>query len=147
MDITAEEREHFFPDGSDEIPAERLDELWQEKYNRFPKLKEVGLIEDYDLVKNLLSSYDFMEEDIRISETHKDIRNMIDMIPKYEYIRIVNVDFHHDYYHYYTGGDNYNCGNWLRRLVEERPDTQIKWIRREDSQIFSLEGEFPLSIL
>ncbi|WFA09004.1 hypothetical protein [Tissierella sp. Yu-01] len=60
-----------------------------------------------------------------------------------EVLKVVNIDFHHDYYHYFMGGDIYNCGNWLRRLVEDRPETKVKWIRREDSQISSLEGDFP----
>jgi len=77
------------------------------------------------------------------ADNHKSIRKITDIIPWNFNLKIVNIDFHHDYYHYYSGGDTYNCGNWLRRLIEERPDAKVKWIRRKDSQIYSLEGEFP----
>ena len=77
------------------------------------------------------------------SDTHKSIKRLIDAVPKRQPVSIVNIDFHHDYYHFFRGGNYLNCGNWLRRVLEERPETRVKWIRREDSQIHSLEGEVP----
>lgn len=143
IDVSLEERNIFFPDGSDEIPKDKLKSMWEESYRNYPKLKETGVIEDFYFMKDFLKTLDIGKSNFLKADTHKDIKTILDMIPKDVKIRIVNIDFHHDYYHYFTGGDNYNCGNWLRRLIEDRPDTSVKWIRRDDSQISSLEGEFP----
>lgn len=77
--------------------------------------------------------------------SHKSIYPIVDRISKTKNIEIVNIDFHHDYYHHYIKGEEYNCGNWLRVIKDERPNTKIKWVRREDSQTVSLDGEFPYS--
>ena len=58
-----------------------------------------------------------------------------------EEVELINVDFHHDMY--ITGGDNLDCGNWLRFFKDLYPDANITWVRREDSDIESLEGDFP----
>jgi hypothetical protein len=143
IDISAEDRERLFPDGSDEIPHDELKLMWDESYEKYPEIKEIGVIQEYYYLRELLKSLNIKQEHILIADTHKDIKKIIDLVPEGEQINIVNIDFHHDYYHYFTGGDTYNCGNWLRRLVEDRPNTKVKWIRRDDSQISSLEGEFP----
>ena len=110
---------------------------------KYPELKDVGVIHEYYLLKDFLMSLNIQKANFYKADNHKSIRKIIGVIPWNSRLKIVNIDFHHDYYHYYSGGDNYNCGNWLRRLIEERPDTKVKWIRRKDSQIYSLEGEFP----
>jgi len=145
IDASSKERDTYFPTGSDEIPEDRLKSLWNESYMKYPNLKEIGVIDDFYYVKNLLSTWNKPKSKFYKADTHKYIKNIIDIIPCDEQIKVVNIDFHHDYYHYYTDGNSYNCGNWLRRLVEDRPDTKVKWIRRIDSQIDSLEGEFPFA--
>ena len=94
-------------------------------------------------LKKFLMSLSTREVFLYRAESHKSIKRIIDMIPYNLPLRIINIDFHHDYYHYYSGEDKYNCGNWLRRVIEERPETKVKWIRRKDSQLYSLEGIFP----
>ncbi|NLK29145.1 MAG: hypothetical protein GX306_12530 [Clostridiales bacterium] len=143
IDASSAERDLYFPVGSDEIPKDRLKSMWKERYLKYPKLKEVGVIDEYYFLKNFLHLLNIHKKHFYKADTHKYIKKLIDIIPWKNQLRIVNIDFHHDYYHYYTGGDNYNCGNWLRRLIEERPNTKVRWIRRKDSQINSLEGEFP----
>lgn len=145
LDVSSEERDKYFPDGSDEIPKDKLESMWEERYLKYPKLRKVGVIKEYNLLKNYLLTLNIHNENFYKAETHKDIRNLINKIPRNIQLYIVNIDFHHDYYHYYRGGDIYNCGNWLRRLVEERPDTKVKWVRRKDSQLYSLEGIFPFA--
>lgn len=143
LDVSTEERDTYFPKGSDEIPKDELAYMWEERYHIYPKLREVGVINEYYQLKNYLLTLNIHKDCFYMAETHKDIKNLVLKIPCTEKLYIVNIDFHHDYYHYYRGEDNYNCGNWLRRVVEERPDTKVKWIRRKDSQLYSLEGMFP----
>lgn len=143
IDASSGERDIYFPKGSDEILKDKLKFMWEERYLKYPKLKEVGVIHEYYFLKNYLSNLDIHKDYLFKSDNHKNIIKTIKNLPNNLQLRIVNIDFHHDYYHYYSGGDDLNCGNWLRRLIEERPDTLVKWIRREDSQIYSLDGEFP----
>lgn len=143
LDVCIKERDIYFPDGSDEIPKDKLALMWEERYKKYPKLKEIGVIKEFYLLKSFLQNLKISKDNIHKSDTHKDIKKLINKIPINKQLYIVNIDFHHDYYHYYRGEDIYNCGNWLRRVIEDRPDTKIKWIRREDSQLYSLEGIFP----
>ncbi|NLY70257.1 MAG: hypothetical protein GX076_01000 [Clostridiales bacterium] len=143
IEASFKEREIYFPKGSDEIPKDKLKAMWKERYFRYPKLKEVGVIDEYYFLKKYLKLMSINKNHFCKSYSHKSIKKVIDKIPKGLQIKIVNIDFHHDYYHYYNGDDSINCSNWLRRVIEERPDTEVKWIRREDSQIYSLEGRFP----
>ena len=143
IDITSEERDLYFPKGNDGISKANLKLMWKERYLRHPKLRDVGVIKDYYILKEFLALSNIHKNKFHVADSHKSIRKIIDRIPWSSQLKIVNIDFHHDYYHYYSGGDNFNCGNWLRRIIEERPNTKVKWVRREDSQIYSLEGEFP----
>jgi len=140
---SATERDLYFPRGSDETPLNKLRSMWKALYREHPQIEDIGVIEEYYAMKNYLILSNIKEEAFYRSNTHKSIKDIIDAIPARWPLRIVNIDFHHDFYHYFSGGNYCNCGNWLRRVVEERPETEVKWIRREDSQICSLEGEFP----
>ncbi|HHV65869.1 MAG TPA: hypothetical protein GXX46_12495 [Peptococcaceae bacterium] len=143
IDASSKERDLYFPNGSEDIPKSKYKLLWEEKYSNYPKLKKIGVIKDYYFLKNFLMSLNINKVYFYKADNHKSIREIIDMIPSNLQLKIVNIDFHHDYYHYYSGGDKYNCGNWLRRVLEERPNTKVIWIRRNDSQLNSLEGMFP----
>lgn len=143
IDCSSEERDLYFPSGNDEVPKDELDLIWKERYERYPNLIDLGVINDYYVFKNYLLLSNVPNWNIYVSDSHKYIKKVIDKIPKKLPLMIVNIDFHHDYYHYYRGNDKLNCGNWLRRVVEERPNIKVIWIRREDSQTISLEGEFP----
>lgn len=140
---SAAERDLYFPRGGDGIPMDKLQSNWQARYLKYPQLKDIGVIDEFYAVKNFLTLLRIKEENFFKSNSHKSIKDIIDAIPEHLPLRIVNIDFHHDFYHYYSGENYCNCGNWLRRLVEERPETEVKWICRGDSQIYSLEGEFP----
>lgn len=144
INASAQEREKYFPDGRDEIPSDQLQSMWGERYLKFPDLKQIGVINDFYFMKKFLGELNIPKGKIIKVDSHKFIKNMmIDPIPKTSQLMIVNIDFHHDYYHYYKGDHYCNCGNWLRRVLEERPNTKVKWIRREDSQIYSLDGLVP----
>lgn len=143
INASSQERDRYFPKGSDETPYYKLESMWEERYLRYPELKKVGVIDEFYFLKKFLLEMTIARENFIRADNHKYIKNIIDSLPRNIRLMIVNIDFHHDYYHYYKAGDNCNCGNWLRRLIEERPDTKVKWIRREDSQILSLDGEFP----
>ncbi|HLV08746.1 MAG TPA: hypothetical protein VKY40_00910 [Halanaerobiales bacterium] len=144
IDVSARERDLYFPDGSDEIPDDELKSMWEERYLRYPELKNVGVIDDFYFLKEYLKELNIPEENFIEADSHKSIKKtIIDKIPESCRLKIVNIDFHHDYYHFYKGKDYCNCGNWLRRVVEERPGTKVLWIRRKDSQLYSLEGIFP----
>lgn len=143
IDASSQERDLYFPAGSDEIAGDMLSYIWNEKYRKYPELKKLGVIKEYYFLKNYLASLNMPRDHFIRADSHKYIIKLIEQIPEKAGLTIVNIDFHHDYYHYYKGKEKLNCGNWLRRLIEERPDTKVKWIRRKDSQIYSLEGEFP----
>lgn len=145
IDATSKDRDTYFPRGSDETPRDKLRFMWKERYLRYPRLREVGLIDDYYKLKMFLNLFDVSKDKFYKSDSHKDIKKVLVSIPWNEKIQLVNIDFHHDYYHFYTGDNPLNCGNWLRRLMEKRPDTKVLWIRREDSQTTCLEGEFPFN--
>ena len=140
---SAEERARFFLKGGEEIPRDQLSALWAEQYARYPELRGIGVVDEYYYLKAFLEGLAGDLWAFRQSDTHRAIKDLIDRIPRELPLRIVNIDFHHDYYNYFSGSDYCNCGNWLRRVMEERPHTAVKWIRRADSQICSLEGEVP----
>lgn len=140
---SAHEREEYFLRGGEDIPREQLPNLWTQRYAEHPQLESIGVVQQFYVVRNLLASLELKPSQVFVSETHRAIKEVVDALPRGTQLRIVNVDFHHDYYHYFTQGGYCNCGNWLRRVMEERPDTKVTWIRREDSQIATLEGDFP----
>lgn len=143
INASSQERDTYFPNGSDEIPYRKLQSMWEERYIRYPELKKIGVIDDFYFLKKFLMELKIPNENFFKTDNHKYIKNIIDRISRRFQLMIVNIDFHHDYYHYYKGSHHCNCGNWLRRVIEERPETKVKWIRRKDSQIYSLDGMFP----
>lgn len=143
INASSQERDKYFPHGGDGIPDIKLQSMWEERYLRYPELKKVGVTDDFYFLKKYLMGLNIPKENFIKVDNHKYIKNVIDRLPGTLQLMIVNIDFHHDYYHYYTGHDKLNCGNWVRRVLEERPNTRVKWIRRTDSQICSLDGEVP----
>ncbi|NLP27852.1 MAG: hypothetical protein GX370_03630 [Clostridia bacterium] len=143
INASSEKRNMYFPDVNYEMPNDMLQSIWKKRYLRYPELKQVGVIDDYYFLKSYLRNLKIARENFLKVDNHKYIKSIIDRIPTKLKLKIVNIDFHHDYYHYYKGSDSWNCGNWLRRVIEERPNTKVKWIRRKDSQVYSLDGLFP----
>lgn len=143
INATSQDRDLYFPNGSDEIPSNKLESMWEERYIKYPEIKKIGVIDDFYFMKKFLKGLKIPNENFIKADSHKYIKKIIDKFSRKLQLMIVNIDFHHDYYHYYKGSDYCNCGNWLRRVMEERPDTKVKWIRRKDSQIYCLEGIVP----
>ena len=128
---SAMERDKYFPSGEDEVNLNKLRAIWKERYLQYPELMQIGVVDEFHSLKDFLLLIRIKREKFFSSNTHKSIKGVIDRIPANQNLRIVNIDFHHDYYHYYSGDNYLNCGNWLRRVIEERPMTQVKWIRRK----------------
>ena len=144
-DITV--RSEIFPSGED-ADAETVRKLWQEAYAAHPEIREIGVIPAYDLLCRKLPALVEGAKAFASADSHRDIYDFIcshcpaEPQVKSE-IRIVNVDFHHDNYCMYGG--RVTCANWLRKIIEAYhiPSENICWVRREDSETSSLEGEFP----
>ncbi|MGI6674726.1 MAG: hypothetical protein ACOX53_10455 [Limnochordia bacterium] len=145
IDASAAERDQYFLTGGEDIPREQLDSMWTERYAAYPQIARIGVIAEFDPFKWFLESLNLDAASVFVSETHRAIKQLIDSLPQGEQLMIVNVDFHHDFYHYFSGDDYCNCGNWLRRVLEERPTVQVRWIRRADSQLATLEGDVPFA--
>lgn len=143
IDASSQVRDMYFPNVNDEIANNKLQSMWEERYLRYPELKKIGVIDDFYILKKFLMELNIPKGNFIKADSHKYIKNIIERLPGILQLMMVNIDFHHDYYHYYKGSDYCNCGNWLRRVMEERPDIKVKWIRRKDSQIYCLDGIVP----
>ena len=129
-----------FPDGNDNFPPTLNKFIWDNCYNHCPSLKAIGVIEkDYtfmcDFLKNLNKGC------VLFADSHREIEKFFDKVNRDDDLEVINIDYHHDMY--VTGGGTLDCGNWLRHLVDLKPDTKVMWVRREDSDIESLSGSFP----
>lgn len=143
-----ETRNDLFPDGYDNLYEEFLKRLWTEFYLEHPQLKDIDVIDSYnDLVKHMQDRNYVLDKNLFVASSHGDINKILKDIPTEEPIDIVNVDFHHDYYHVFSSDNELNCGNWVRRLYEKRSDANITWVRRHDSDVRTLDGEFPHKII
>ena len=139
IDATIEDRELYFPDGHDNLSPQMTKFLWDRCYSYYEDLKNIGVIEDFYTMCEFLSK--MVGGKVLLADSHKEIRYLFDSIQEEEDFEVINIDFHHDMY--VTGGDTLDCGNWLRFLVDLKPDAKITWVRREDSQVESLSGTFP----
>lgn len=144
LDTDVETRNNKFPDGVELKSEKEIKEDWEEACSVYPEIKNIGVISDYFyLLDNLPHVSDkclFL-----CSDSHKDISQFFHfVVPNEEKIEVVNIDFHHDTY--ISGGTKIDCANWLRHLTELRPDTEVLWIAREDSETVSMLGDFPYPI-
>ena len=147
-DITT--RSEIFPYGED-ADAETVRGLWQEVYAAHPEIREIGVISGYHLLCRKLPVLAGNAKACASADSHRDIYDFICSHCKAgpqvkSEMRIVNIDFHHDNYCMYGG--RVTCANWLRKIIEayDVPAGNICWVRREDSEISSLEGEFPYAM-
>lgn len=140
-DITT--RNDIFPDGADEMPLEELSSKWVDVYKNYPFVEAIGVTKEYDQIKELLSDPKFvLGKNVLVNESHKEIYMLIQAFKNEAPLEVYNIDFHHDMYHYrIPNGDRVNCSNWARIMLEEYPNANYKWIRREDSEIYTLFGE------
>ena len=138
-----------FPDGGNENLSPWLQTLvWNTRYNDLylhtkgaESLSSIPVFDPAykDMCKFLRSS-----RRIRTyaAESHSMIYPLVeDLFNKYDEVEVWNLDFHHDMF--VTGGNSLDCGNWLRFFADLKPDANITWVRREDSDTDSLFGEFP----
>lgn len=139
IDTDMETRMTCFPDGHDDLSSRMTDILWDSRYKFHENLKDIGLIEDYNKMCSFLKK--LKSGRVLFADSHKDIQHFFQAINHKEDLELINIDFHHDMY--ITGGDTLDCGNWLRFLIDLKPDTKVTWVRREDSDVESLSGTFP----
>ena len=129
-----------FPDGNDNLEDSINDLIWSGIYNSNPQVKDIGVIKDYYKVCDYLRT--LTKGKVLVSQnSHKDIEAFFNEIDTKEDLEVINIDFHHDMY--ITGGNTLDCANWLRILIDLKPNAKITWLRREDSDIESLSGTFP----
>ena len=132
-------RNNKFPDGVDEKPISTLEKEWKYMYDTYPEIKEIGVIDSFYSCLLLLES--LKEGKVIVSDSHKEISKLFQLIDLKEELEVIHIDFHHD--NYVSGGNTIDCANWVRHLKDLKPDTDIKWYRREDSETVSLMGEYP----
>lgn len=132
-------RNFKFPDGVDDKPVEELLKDWEIMYAKYPEIRDIGVIGRFHVLCHLFYYKHFKR--IVVAESHKEIAQILAEIKEEDELEVINIDFHHD--NYISGGNTLDCANWVRHLMTKRPDTDFVWIRRSDSEIVSLEGEFP----
>lgn len=142
VDTDMETRLMCFPDGHDNFTPDLTKFIWDRRYEFHDNLKDIGLIPDYDIMCEFLKNLKLRRA--MMADSHKEIKEFFSEIKPDEELELINIDFHHDMY--ITGGNELDCGNWLRFLVDLKPDAKITWVAREDSDIDSLCGEFPYYI-
>ena len=142
INTTIDVRNTKFPNGLDEAPEELRLQLWREAYEQYPEIKDIGVIPSYSFMCYFLKNRKF--EKVLIADSHKEIKQLIDEVPRDTFLEVYNIDFHHDMYHFFSGTE-YNCGNWARKLLfEDRLATSnYVWIKRLDSDTMTLSGEVP----
>lgn len=139
VDTDMDTRLIYFPDGNDNLPVKMNRYIWNRCYDFKEELKNIGVIKDYDTICNFLSTQ--TPKKVLVADSHREMEKLFSDINPDEDLELINIDFHHDMF--VTGGDKLDCGNWLRFLIDLKPDTKITWVRREDSDTDSLFGEFP----
>ena len=139
VDTDMDTRLMYFPDGNDNLPVKMNRYIWNRCYDFKEELKNIGVIKDYDTICNFLSTQ--TPKKVLVADSHREMEKLFSDINPDEDLELINIDFHHDMF--VTGGDKLDCGNWLRFLIDLKPDTKITWVRREDSDTDSLFGEFP----
>ena len=132
-------REIMFPDGVDEKPKEVLDKEWEYFYNKYPHIKDIGVIFSHAIMCHSLKK--LTKGTVLIAESHKDIAVIIERLNMSDEVEVINYDFHHD--NYISGGMIIDCANWVRHLMDIIPNTKFEWRHRIDSVVTSLMGDFP----
>ena len=130
-------RNEKFPDGEDHLA--NVQDIWLNHYLKYPEIHNIGVTLNFHNYCRALRSLE--KGKVLIADSHADIVKVFNDIDVDERLEVVNIDFHHD--NYITGGDTLDCANWVRHLMTKRPNTKFYWVRREDSETVSLEGEFP----
>ena len=134
INATMSERCSLFPDGGNEnIPSVIQNTVWS-GYYRTDSLKNIETdTQAIQKIKRCLrKSWDSV---FMIADSHRHAYDFIKSIMVHmnrESVNVVNVDYHHDIY---NNGEEVDCGNWLRKIMNDYSDTDssFTWIAREDS--------------
>lgn len=132
-----------FPDGNDSYPKQLNNFIWDNCIRFCPDISKIGVIKDYDFMCEFLKNHKHLSSDrVIATDSHREIEKFFDKVVKpNEPLDLVHIDYHHDIF--VTGGNKLDCGNWLRFLMDLKPDTNVLWVRREDSDTTSFFGDFP----
>ncbi len=143
VDASREVRDTCFPQAEDDQDLDEVLRRWDICYERYPAIRDIGMTVEFGWMQRFLRGIlQKKGADVVIRDSHRElydaVRERADTVE-----RLVNVDFHHDWYCMYGGG-KVTCANWLRKLVEDVPcEPDILWVKRKDSETGCLEGEFP----
>lgn len=147
VDTSNEVREKCFPKILDDIISEeeRL-QMWKEYYEKY-NIKDIGILDDkFEKTMKLIETIEANSPQAYkiINDSHRFVYNIIEKeIEEHrdENIKVYNIDHHHDMYQYRTSSDKVNCSNWAEILKEELGEKfDYNWIKREDSEEYSLAG-------
>ena len=134
IDATADERLILFPDGGNEnMPDSIKRYVWDSRYSD-PRLEVIDVdLEALKYIQKLCRSF---SGQCYITESHKYAYDFImgNTNPD-EQFEVYNIDFHHDLYDF--GHKRVNCGNWVTKLQEKRPNMKYMWVSRADSERLS----------
>ena len=139
VDTDMDTRLMYFPDGNDSLPAKLNEFIWDNCYRCKEDLRNIGVIKDFDSMCSFLKTQS--PRRVLVADSHREMEKFFSEVKPDEDVELINVDFHHDMF--VTGGNSLDCGNWLRFFADLKPDANITWVRREDSDTDSFFGEFP----
>lgn len=157
VDATAEERNLMFPEGGTENrPPEILKYIWDRYYSYYSSraissalgttksLRDIGVNTYYVPVCEALLHN--VGHQVWAYDSHAPLYLAITSIIKdsKEPFEVVNIDFHHDLYNYFTDGERLNCGNWATLLREQYPSMKYVWVGHHDSDVISFGEEIPV---
>lgn len=129
----------YFPTYDPNDTPSVIREKWAEKFIGYAGLDSIPVDEHaVSLLTNFLMGRRFRNK--FVCESHEGI---LRMLGKEKDLEIVNVDFHHDYYTQLLPDGSPSCGSWLQWLDAKERCKSISWCRREDSEMYSLLGNFP----
>ena len=134
IDATANERLMLLPDGgSENLPDSIRKYIWDTRYGD-PRLEDITIDNDaFQYIRKLCRAFCGK---CFIAESHKYAYEFIigNTTPD-EQFEVYNIDFHHDLYDF--GHKRVNCGNWVTKLKEKRPQMKYMWVLRPDSDQLS----------
>lgn len=134
IDATAEERLMLFPDGGTEnLPDTIKKYVWDSRYSD-PRLEDIEV--DFDALRYIRKLCRAFCGSCFIAESHKYAYDFImESTSPNEQFEVYNIDFHHDLYDF--GHKRVNCGNWVTKLKQKRPNMKYVWVNRADSEQLS----------
>jgi hypothetical protein len=146
-------RNEWFPNIPEDIlTEEERTELWEPYYKKY-NIKTIDLLRDeLDKTKNIIRNNINNNKNIikMVNESHRYIYCIINQIlseSREKSITVFNIDHHHDMYQYHKYDEKVNCSNWVTILKEELENNfEYYWIKREDSEEYSLAGKIECNI-